>query len=163
LTKAQERRAKPFVIPLPATAVALFKELREVTKAFQASREDLEQEIPRVMTSPGSADGHYTDKSLAEAMSRLFGPPISLELPGGEATPHDLRRTMRTHLGDTLSVAPHIAERCLNHSLGKIVRTYDRGDYLADRRAALEKWDAYVLRLLDATSTNVVPLASGNR
>jgi hypothetical protein len=42
----------------------------------------------------------------------------------------------------------HIAERCLNHSLGRIAQTYDRGDYLQQRREALEKWAAYLERLV---------------
>lgn len=166
LTKEQERRAKPFMVPLSPTAVALFQELRAIADAVQAARQDDEEEealeLPWVMTSPDSADGHYTDKSLTKAMSRLFKPPISLELPGGEATPHDLRRTMRTHLGK-LRVPLHVVERCLNHSLGRIVQTYDVGDYLDERREALEKWDAYVLGLLDARVPNVALLAAGER
>lgn len=36
----------------------------------------------------------------------------------------------------------------------------DVGDYLDERREALEKWDAYVLRLLTSTA-NVVPFPAG--
>jgi hypothetical protein len=64
---------------------------------------------------------------------------------------------MRTHLGK-LRIPLHVAERCLNHSLGRMVHTYD-GDpvSLDERREALEEWDAYVARLLDPSS-NVVPM-----
>ena len=65
---------------------------------------------------------------------------------------------MRTHLGDTLGVPFHIAERSLNHSLGKIATTYDVGDYVAERRAALEKWDAYVQRVVSPTHSKVSSL-----
>jgi integrase len=96
-------------------------------------------------------------------MRRMFeGEPPRLTLPGGPASPHDLRRTMRTHLGK-LRVPLHIVERCLNHSLGRIVQTYDQGDYLDERREALEKWDAYLRRLLAPEASNVafLPTAAG--
>jgi integrase len=64
-------------------------------------------------------------------------------LPIGYFTPHDLRRTLRTHLS-RLGVAPHIAEKCLNHSLSKLGKTYDKHTYLDERREALEKWATVV-------------------
>lgn len=149
LTRAQERNAKPFVVPLAPTALKLIRQLQ----AFAGAS-------PWVLAS-GERDGApYTDKALARAMRRLFeGAPPRLSLPGGEASPHDLRRTMRTHLGK-LRVPLHVVERCLNHSLGRIVQTYDQGDYLDERREALEKWDAYVLRLIAPERSNVVPLVA---
>lgn len=54
-------------------------------------------------------------------------------------TIHDLRRTMRTHLGK-LGINRFISERCLNHQIGGIEGIYDAGDYLPERREALEKW-----------------------
>jgi len=84
-----------------------------------------------------------TEKVLNRAMRRLFEnePPL-LVLPKGRVTPHDLRRTARTIMGETLQIPPHVAERCLNHSLGRLVTIYDRGDYIDERRAALAKLDA---------------------
>lgn len=54
-------------------------------------------------------------------------------------TPHDLRRTCRTGLAK-LKVAPHIAERVLNHVQEKIPGTYDVHDYSDEKREALERW-----------------------
>ena len=64
-------------------------------------------------------------------------------LPIDYFTPHDLRRTLRTHLS-RLGIAPHIAEKCLNHSLSKLGKTYDKHTYLDERREALEKWATVV-------------------
>jgi integrase len=72
-----------------------------------------------------------------------------LAFEGEQPTPHDLRRTCRTHLGK-LGVPPHIAERCLNHALGKIAATYDVHDYLPERRAALETWAKHVSGLVQS-------------
>ncbi|WP_242352400.1 site-specific integrase [Anaeromyxobacter sp. SG64] len=159
LTKDQARKAKPFVIPLPSTTVGL---LRELQKIAEKHKDAAGKPSPWVVASGQSHDGGYTDKALGRAMRRMFkGEAPRLKLPGGEATPHDLRRTMRTHLGK-LRVPLHIVERCLNHSLGRIVQTYDQGDYLDERREALEKWDAYVARLLDPASNVVtLPTAAG--
>ncbi|MHB8876154.1 MAG: tyrosine-type recombinase/integrase [Myxococcaceae bacterium] len=150
LTLKQARQAKPFVIPLTPTAIALFGELR-----------DLANGSPWVLASDDARTGHYSDKALARAMRRFWRSDPDLKtLP--EASPHDLRRSARTWLGK-LGVPPHIAERCLNHRLGRIVATYDQGDYLAERRAALEKWDACIERLVSPSASSVAFLPTAAR
>lgn len=52
---------------------------------------------------------------------------------------HDLRRTARTHL-EAMGVAPHVAERCLNHKVRGLVGVYNRHDYFNERRTALQAW-----------------------
>lgn len=61
-------------------------------------------------------------------------------------TPHDLRRTGRTGLA-RLKIAPHIAERVLNHAQDKIAGTYDVWAYIDEKREALEKWAGYLKEL----------------
>ncbi|ELI3523173.1 integrase arm-type DNA-binding domain-containing protein [Vibrio parahaemolyticus] len=85
---------------------------------------------------------HMGKDTLNRAISKLFGrePGRKVQPPNkmGEMdhfTVHDLRRTFRTLLSKC-GVAPHIAERCLNHKLGKLIDTYDVHDYLEERRAA---------------------------
>jgi integrase len=60
----------------------------------------------------------------------------ALILPGGNWTPHDLRRsgaTMMTALG----VLPEVAERCLNHTEeNRVKRTYQRHSYDKEKREA---------------------------
>lgn len=52
---------------------------------------------------------------------------------------HDFRRTARTHI-ESLGVAPHVAERCLNHKLRGVVGVYNRHDYFDERAEALQRW-----------------------
>jgi integrase len=59
-------------------------------------------------------------------------------------TPHDLRRTIRTGLGK-LGIAPHIGEAVLNHLPAKLIRTYDRNTYAAEKKAALDLWASHLL------------------
>jgi integrase len=149
LTKDRERTARPWTVPLSPLALNLLEELRPLAESLGSQN---------VMASfhPASPGESLTEKSLNHAMRRLFqGEEPVLRFDGERPTPHDLRRTMRTHLGETLGTPWHVAERCLNHSLGKITTTYDVGDYLAERRAALEKWAAYVQRLVSPSENKV--------
>jgi hypothetical protein len=52
-----------------------------------------------------------------------------------------------------LGVAPHVADKILNHQSGTIsgvAAVYQRHEFLAERRAALELWGAHVDRVLAA-------------
>jgi integrase len=75
-----------------------------------------------------------------------------------EWTLHDLRRTVRTGLGK-LGVQPHVAEAVLNHLPPKLIRTYDRNTYAAEKRDALDKWAAHLkVAIAQATGTNVTAI-----
>jgi integrase len=151
MTKKREKDARPWTVPLPPTAVRLLRELKALAEAIGSEH---------VLASfhPAAAGEAVTEKSLNHAMRRLFtGKPPALSFAGERPTPHDLRRTVRTHLGK-LGVARDIAERCLNHAVGEMERIYDQGDYVLERRAALEKWDAFVARFAGPAPVNVVPM-----
>lgn len=82
-----------------------------------------------------------------------------------EFSPHDLRRTFRSRLAD-LGVAPHVAEKCLNHELGGVLAVYDRGEYLPEREAAFALWGRKIdslLRADDDDTSNVVDIRAGVR
>jgi integrase len=157
LTKRAARTARPFIVPLAPAAEDLLRELLHL-----AGRS------PWVMASPDAADGRVTDKALARAMRRLWEPrrmadgklrPL-LKMP--QASPHDLRRTMRTHYEETLGIDPHVAERALNHSLGRIVSTYTRSDYLPARRGAALRWADFVTRIARGEAAKVIAIGSAS-
>lgn len=60
---------------------------------------------------------------------------------------HDLRRTFSTG-ANALGVDPIVVEKVLNHALPGVSATYNRHDYLSEKRAALEKWSQHVLKLV---------------
>src|SRR3984893_3117463 len=63
---------------------------------------------------------------------------------------HDLRRTCVSGMA-RLGVAPHVADKVLNHQSGTIsgvAAVYQRHEFLAERRAALDQWGAHVSQLL---------------
>jgi integrase len=75
-------------------------------------------------------------------------------------TLHDIRRTVRTGLG-MLGVLPHVAEAALNHLPPKLIRTYDRNTYAAEKRTALELWANHLaVAVAQASGTNVTRLPS---
>jgi hypothetical protein len=69
-----------------------------------------------------------------------------------------------------LGVAPHIADKILNHQSGTIsgvAAVYQRHDFLAERRQALERWGAHVSRIVAPTSSRTdgesIRMADGPR
>ena len=68
---------------------------------------------------------------------------------------HDLRRTCVSGMA-RLDVAPHVADKILNHQSGTIsgvAAVYQRHDFLAERRQALERWGAHVSRIVAPASS----------
>jgi integrase len=77
-------------------------------------------------------------------------------------TTHDFRRTARTHLA-ALGVDPHVAERCLNHKLKGVEGIYNRHDYFAERKVALEGWGQLLKQLEQGESAKVIPIVASRR
>jgi hypothetical protein len=108
--------------------------------------------------SPLAEDGaHVTDKALVAGMRKLFkGKTPLLAFHEPRPVVHDLRRTLRTGIA-LLRVPPHVAERCLNHSLGVIESTYDTFDYFEERRDAMRKWGEHVADLVAPSASVPMP------
>lgn len=158
------KTAKPFVTPLPQQALSLLREMQGADPVwiFPSRKLHAEAEEGISATLVGTAVGPVTDKSFGLAVRRLLEKRTGagdLVLPLAEPfSPHDLRRTCRSGLS-ALKIPPHIAERCLNHTLGRIAETYDTHDYLEERREALQKWADQVDRHVHPPA-NVIDLAS---
>jgi integrase len=63
---------------------------------------------------------------------------------------HDLRRTCVSGMA-RLGVAPHVADKVLNHQTGTIsgvAAVYQRHEFLVERKQALERWGTHVAGLL---------------
>lgn len=54
-------------------------------------------------------------------------------------TPHDLRRTVSTHLNE-LGVEPWIVEKILNHKMDGVMAVYNKAEYLEQRKEAMTMW-----------------------
>ncbi len=148
IPKDNTKNGKECVVPLALFVVEQFREIKEITG-----------DSDWVLASPNDFDKPVDDKALARAVSRLFklkddeGKSI-LDIP--KFVPHDLRRTLRTNLSK-LQIPPHIAEKCLNHSLGRIEETYDVHTYFDERKKALAKWANTIDRVVNERN-NVVAI-----
>jgi integrase len=63
---------------------------------------------------------------------------------------HDLRRTCVSGMA-RLGIAPHVADKILNHQAGTIsgvAAVYQRHDFLAERREALETWGTHIRQII---------------
>ncbi len=90
-------------------------------------------------------NGHVSDKTIAKQVNGRQNPVIysnrtkqniALMLPGGTWTPHDLRRTGATLMGD-LGIHGDVIEKCLNHTeQNRMKRIYQRHELKAEQRQA---------------------------
>ena len=63
---------------------------------------------------------------------------------------HDLRRTCVSGMAG-LGIAPHVADKILNHQSGTIsgvAAVYQRHEFLAERKEALDRWGAHVAQIV---------------
>ena len=93
-----------------------------------------------------------TDKALPKAVNRIQD---RLNIP--QWTPHDLRRTFATQLGEALQVDPVVIEKCLGHKMPKIMATYNKNEMLPQRKDALNRWGEFLENLL---STHIVSVSN---
>jgi site-specific recombinase XerD len=134
---ANSKTGKGFTVPLPP---AVFGWLRELQPISCGSPFVLPARQMRRRHSHGG-EIHFEQRALNSMLHKLcdkLGDKVR------RFTPHDLRSTARSHLA-ALGVHVIVAERCLNHSLGGLIAVYDQHDYIAERRAALERWADFIL------------------
>jgi integrase len=142
----------PWYVPLAPQVVELFEGLKRIRRG---------KNTRAVLPSPGlggnlSKTGRVARGRLADAMAEILE---RHPLPGGEGgydrpTPHDLRKTCRTHL-DKLGCPFQVGERCLDHSIGSTAQRYLMNDALPERRRFLELWAAKVMSLVAPSGSKV--------
>ncbi|CAH8209793.1 conserved hypothetical protein [Vibrio aestuarianus] len=73
-----------------------------------------------------------------EAVS-IYGSSIHKKLGQEKWNLHDLRRSFSTHLNN-MQIEPYVVEQLLAHSLGGVMKIYNRSQHLEQKKAALEIW-----------------------
>ena len=128
---------------------------------------EIMEQLPRV---PGSnflftTTGRRSVSGFGRARVRVAGK--MRELGGGAAiepfTLHDLRRSAATGMAE-IGIAHHVVDKVLNHSSGAIsgiARIYNRNEYLAERKVALETWARHVTGLVSppTETENIIEFA----
>jgi integrase len=127
IPKARTKNEKAHIVPLSTQALAV------LTRAYRKG--------PVVFTL-GSSKSFQGFSHAKRRLDQLSGVT--------EWRLHDLRRTCVSGMA-RLGVAPHIADKILNHQAGTIsgvAAVYQRHDFLAERRSALDQWGAHLARIL---------------
>lgn len=143
---AHAKKGKGFVIPLPSSAVELFRRLEVLACGS----------VYVLPSQSRSSNKTLEPNAILMALTRMREKMTAVR----RFSPHDLRSTARSHLA-ALGVPVIIAERCLNHSLGGLVAVYDQHDYLDERRKALRLWADFLTACESGRewmSGNVVPI-----
>jgi integrase len=127
IPKARTKNAKAHLVHLSKQALAVLKRA--------------DQRKPLVLSPLGTKTfQNFTHaKRLLDQLSGVTGWRL-----------HDLRRTCVSGMA-RLGVAPHVADKILDHQTGTIsgvAAVYQRHEFLAERRAALDLWGAHVAKLI---------------
>jgi integrase len=141
------------VVPLNEPARALLRGLGDANEMKCVARD--------VLVLPGAASTPFSGWSKAKAaLDRAVAEARGASLALWSV--HDLRRTVATGL-QRLGVRLEVTEAVLNHISGSragIAGVYQRHDWAAEKRAALDAWGAHVLAVAEgwSPSGNVVTL-----
>ena len=154
---------QPHCVPLPPRSIALIQDALkiaddQVKQRWRKRRDKGEEGIGEepsaecVFPSRSHPDVPVGADSPNHAMRQIC---LAFGIP--DATPHDLRRTGSTALtSERLGVAHFIRSKVLGHrgDAGGGSRVsmlhYDVNEYAAEKRRALELWEALVLRISEA-------------
>jgi integrase len=127
LPKSRTKNAKPHVVQLSEQSIAVLKRAG--------------QQGPYVLSLLGTKP--FQEFSRAKRRLDQLSGVLGWRL-------HDLRRTCVSGMA-RLGIAPHIADKILNHQSGTIsgvAAVYQRHEFLAERQQALERWGAHVARIV---------------
>ena len=147
LAHGRTKNGREHVVPLAGRAITLVREAIA-----------LAGESEFVFPSPRdqARAGHIHGEAVSKAMRRLRGTVLEAD----DITAHDLRRTLRTFLGEH-DVPDEVADRVLNHTRpGVGNQHYNHARMQPQVRNALEMWATHVDRLVAASTSGEVERAA---
>ncbi len=161
LPKERSKNKRPHEIPLSGAAVEIIKALPRIEgKAGLVFSTTGETAVSGFSRAKAAIDAAILEALQSEAESA--GVDLANVKAPDRWTLHDLRRTVATNL-QKLGVRLEVTEAVLNHVSGTragIVGVYQRHEYAAEKRAALNAWGRYLGALISGEApANVVELA----
>ncbi len=163
LSSDQTKAGRAHVVPLSPPAVEILVEAKQAACLLHVEGKDGEAGEaklgPFVFTTTGDRPISGYSKAKTRVDTAIANARAEAELQSDmEAwTIHDLRRTVGTGLGK-LGVSRFIISRILNHADATVTGIYDRHEYLAEKRHALEAWATYLSNVTAPAGANLVPL-----
>lgn len=163
IPKERAKNGKAHAVPLSNAAVQILETMPRITLENGKPSEFV---FTTTGTSPISGFSRAKDKldrltlEARQKAAKERGEAVD-EVQNLEAWRlHDIRRTVTTGLAG-MGIAPQVADRILNHVSGTVrgvAATYNRFQYLDERRDALDAWARKVDALVNGTPANVVQL-----
>lgn len=141
LPKERTKNKRPHLVPLAAAATALIAHQPRIGQ--------------HVFTTTGRtpiSGWSKTKRRLHERMQKLARKERGKAFEVKPWGIHDLRRTAVTGMAE-LGIRPDVIEVVVNHVSGTragVAGTYNRSTLLPERREALERWEAHVLKVVEA-------------
>ena len=127
---SKTKNGKPHAIPVPAIAAELIESIRPNDHGWY---------FPSAMDPTKSVSAGTLYSFMWRQRDRGVIPVV---------TNRDLRRTWKTLAGKA-GISKEIRDRLQNHTLQDVSsKSYDRWNYMPEKRAGMKKWDAWVTRLL---------------
>jgi integrase len=149
--------AKPHVVPLPTEMLDVLRTLpRFATGDFLFSHSHGKRPLKSNQFSDPKEKLDRRILRTLRAMARLQGADPSTVIMKDWVN-HDLRRTVRTHLS-ALRIPEEVREAVLAHVRPGIKGTYDKYEYLDEKREALTAWAARLRNIVEPAPANVVPI-----
>lgn len=152
------KNGRDHLVPLTPPMLEILNARKSAQKALVSS----DQPKPKlVSTTTGKTpfSGFSRGKSLLDVrINRLLAAAAEDDSEAARIPPwrpHDLRRSVATHMAEELRIAPHVIEACLNHVSGTkagVAGVYNRALLFNERREALQRWSNYVLDLIGANA-----------
>ncbi len=136
IPREKVKKDRPHTVPLTVSAQEILAGLAR---------------LPRVVDDNGFVFTTTGGKSASSNFAKIKRDLDALSGVTGW-TIHDIRRTVRSKLAE-LGVPREVARKVLNHEDGKVDRIYNRHEYLAEKREALEKWE----RMLTSLASRALP------
>lgn len=159
IPEANSKNGKAHTIYLSDFALEQFKILKNVSQSdtwIFPNRDSSSHVCEKSITK--QVGGRQTESILSNRSQYNQ----ALVLTGGKWTPHDLRRSGATLMGD-LGIAPDVIEKCLNHTEeNKVKRTYQRQKMELEQAQAWRVLGDRLNLLVNTDASNVVVLHKRN-
>lgn len=156
LPGTRTKNHRTHVVPISGEAIAVIDAAYSLTGTAAEAWTG-----PAFPSRKGAKGASLRRDSLSKACRRLCH-----ALGVADATPHDFRRTGSTAItSERIGLPRFIVSRVLNQisdtgGAAAVTAVYDRNEYLADKRRALDAWAALLLEIVEERprSSNVTPL-----
>jgi len=132
-TTKKDKNRKPHKVMLTGFIIELLRDL-----------EDLSGNSQYLVQSPRSrVEKPIVYDSLAQAVKRN-----RKHFKMKKWTPHDLRRTVSTHMNEIPEIEPYVVEKILDHKMQGVMAVYNKAEYLEQRKDAMEIWSERVKQII---------------